>query len=95
MSYAVPVTDMRFVLEEVAQLGELARLPGYGAASPDLAEAVQPFTADALEPPYRELADVLGDVFGLDVGRAGEQARSTLWTRVHAAHLAWEAAGRP
>jgi len=41
-----------------------------------------------------ELADALADVFGLDIGRAGEQARSKLWTRVHAAHLEWEATGR-
>jgi alkylation response protein AidB-like acyl-CoA dehydrogenase len=31
---------MRFVLEEVAELDELARLPGYEAASPDLVEAI-------------------------------------------------------
>lgn len=42
-----------------------------------------------------ELADALADVFGLDAGRAGEHARTALWTRVHAAHLDWEAAGRP
>jgi arylamine N-acetyltransferase len=42
-----------------------------------------------------ELADALADVFGLDIGRAGEQSRSTLWTTLHAAHLEWEAAGRP
>ncbi|MEY2406169.1 MAG: N-hydroxyarylamine O-acetyltransferase [Acidimicrobiaceae bacterium] len=42
-----------------------------------------------------ELADALGDVFGLDVGCAGERARSALWHRVRAAHLEWEAAGPP
>ena len=41
-----------------------------------------------------ELGDALAGVFGLDIGRAGEQARSKLWTRVHAAHLEWEATGR-
>ena len=40
MSYTAPVADMRFVLEEVAELEALARLPGYEAASPDLAEAI-------------------------------------------------------
>jgi 3-(methylthio)propanoyl-CoA dehydrogenase len=40
MSYAAPLADMRFVLEEVAELDELARLPGYEAASPDLVEAI-------------------------------------------------------
>src|SRR5882672_5385456 len=40
MSYAAPLADMRFVLEEVAQLDQLATLPGYEAASPDLTEAI-------------------------------------------------------
>src|SRR5947209_5749719 len=35
MSYAAPLADMRFVLEEVAALDQLATLPGYEAASPD------------------------------------------------------------
>ena len=40
MTYSAPVADMRFVLEEVAELDQLARLPGYEAASPDLVEAI-------------------------------------------------------
>jgi 3-(methylsulfanyl)propanoyl-CoA dehydrogenase len=40
MSYTAPLADMRFVLEEVAELDELAKLPGYEAASPDLVEAI-------------------------------------------------------
>ena len=40
MSYTAPIADMRFVLEEVAELDELAQLPGYEAASPDLVEAI-------------------------------------------------------
>ena len=40
MSYAAPLADMRFVLEEVARLDELAQLPGYEAASPDLVGAI-------------------------------------------------------
>jgi len=40
MSYAAPLADMRFVLEEVAGLVEIALLPGYEAASPDLVEAI-------------------------------------------------------
>ena len=39
-----------------------------------------------------ELADALGDVFGLDLGRAGDAVRAALWKRVHAAHRAWRAA---
>src|SRR5438552_14303691 len=40
MSYAAPLADMRFVLEEIAGLAEIAELPGYEAAAPDLVEAI-------------------------------------------------------
>ncbi|HXH56259.1 arylamine N-acetyltransferase family protein [Iamia sp.] len=42
-----------------------------------------------------ELTDVLGDLFGLDLGPVDRNGRQTLWAKVHAAHEAWEAAGRP
>jgi arylamine N-acetyltransferase len=42
-----------------------------------------------------ELTDALGDLFGLDLGPMGYGARQALWAKVHAAHEAWEAAGRP
>jgi arylamine N-acetyltransferase len=38
-----------------------------------------------------ELADALADVFGLDIGRAGEQARSKLWSTLH--HSRGDASG--
>ena len=34
MSYTAPIAEMRFVLEEVAGIGELAALPGYGRVGP-------------------------------------------------------------
>ncbi len=40
MTYAAPLADMRFVLEEVAGIAELAALPGYQAADSDLVETV-------------------------------------------------------
>ena len=40
-----------------------------------------------------ELADVLGDLFGLDVSPIDDQAWDALWARVHTAHVAWESAG--
>src|ERR1700730_19240170 len=40
MSYTAPVADMRLVLEEVAELDQLATLPGYEAAAPDLVDAI-------------------------------------------------------
>ena len=42
-----------------------------------------------------ELADALGDLFGLYVGPVSDPAWDSLWARVHAAHVAWEAARRP
>ena len=40
MSYAAPLADMRFVLDEVAGIDEVASLPGYEAASADLVAAI-------------------------------------------------------
>ena len=38
--YAPPLQDMQFVLNELVDLHEIAALPGYGEATPDLARAV-------------------------------------------------------
>jgi len=38
--YAAPVQDMRFLLEELCDLGEIAKLPGLEEATPDLVSAV-------------------------------------------------------
>ncbi|MFQ5773980.1 MAG: acyl-CoA dehydrogenase [Kiloniellaceae bacterium] len=40
IEYTAPIADMRFVLDELAGLDEIARLPGYEEATPDLVEAV-------------------------------------------------------
>ena len=40
MTYAAPLADMRFVLEEVAGIDAVGALPGYGAADRDAVEAV-------------------------------------------------------
>ncbi|WP_410832994.1 acyl-CoA dehydrogenase C-terminal domain-containing protein [Paraburkholderia sp. SIMBA_030] len=39
-TYIAPLRDMRFVMTELAELGELSALPGYEEATPELAEAV-------------------------------------------------------
>jgi alkylation response protein AidB-like acyl-CoA dehydrogenase len=39
-AYVAPIADMKFVLEELAGLGEVAKLPGYEEATPDLVDAV-------------------------------------------------------
>lgn len=38
--YTPPLQDMQFVLDELVDLHEIAALPGYGEATPDLARAV-------------------------------------------------------
>ena len=38
--YTAPIADMRFALEEIAGIGEIARLPHCEQASPDLVDAV-------------------------------------------------------
>jgi acyl-CoA dehydrogenase len=40
MNYAAPLADMRFLLQEVAGLREIAQLPGCEDATPDLVDAV-------------------------------------------------------
>ncbi len=38
--YAAPLKDIRFVLNELAGLAEVAKLPGYGEATPDTVDAI-------------------------------------------------------
>ena len=40
MTYTAPIDDMRFVLDEIADLKNIAALPGYEDATPDLVDAV-------------------------------------------------------
>jgi alkylation response protein AidB-like acyl-CoA dehydrogenase len=65
MTYAAPLADMRFVLEEVAQLDEVAQLSGYEAASPDLVEAILGEAAKLAETaiaPLNQPADRIGSL---------------------------------
>jgi alkylation response protein AidB-like acyl-CoA dehydrogenase len=39
-TYKAPLRDIRFVLYELLGAGDLAQLPGFGEASPDLVDAV-------------------------------------------------------
>ena len=54
MTYTAPVKDIAFVLNNVIGLADLAKLPGFEDASPDLIEAILDesarFTADVLAP---------------------------------------------
>ena len=38
--YRAPVKDMRFVMDEIAGFNELAQLPAFAEATPDLADAI-------------------------------------------------------
>ena len=42
-----------------------------------------------------ELLATLRDVFGFDLDEFADGALDALWERTHAAHVAWDAAGRP
>ena len=65
MSYAAPLADMRFVLDEVAGIDEVASLPGYEAASADLVAAILGQAAKLAETvlaPLNQPADRIGSV---------------------------------
>ena len=53
-SYTAPLRDMKFVLNELAGLGEVGKLPGYSEVTPDLADSVLDaagrFAAEVLAP---------------------------------------------
>ncbi|TAN51081.1 MAG: hypothetical protein EPN19_12970, partial [Betaproteobacteria bacterium] len=38
--YTAPLREMRFVLNELAGLAQIATLPGYAEATPDTADAI-------------------------------------------------------
>ena len=54
MSYQAPLKDMRFVLNELAGLEEVAKLPGYQDATPDTVDAIleqaSKFSSEVLDP---------------------------------------------
>jgi alkylation response protein AidB-like acyl-CoA dehydrogenase len=39
-TYTAPLRDMQFLMREIAQIDEIARLPGYEEATPDVVEAI-------------------------------------------------------
>jgi 3-(methylthio)propanoyl-CoA dehydrogenase len=65
MSYAAPLADMRFVLDEVAGIGEVALLPGFEAVDPDLIDAILGEAARLAETvlaPLNQPADRAGSI---------------------------------
>ena len=69
-SYTAPLRDMQFVLNELADLAGVARLPGYGDATPEVVETVLDaagkFAADVLAP-----LNAAGDREGAKLGEDG------------------------
>mgnify|MGYP000973191145 FL=1 len=68
--YRAPVKDMRFVMDEIVGLSEIAQLPGYEEATPDMADAVleeaAKFAGGVLAPLNR-----VGDQQGCKLGADG------------------------
>ena len=68
--YKAPVRDMRFVMDEIVGLDEIASLPGYEEATPDMADAILEeaarFTGEVLAPLNR-----VGDTQGCKLGPDG------------------------
>src|SRR3546814_6618521 len=66
MTYEAPIAEMRFALDAVAGLPEIARLPRYEEATPDLVSAILEeagkLAADVLAP-LNQAGDRQGSVF--------------------------------
>ena len=66
MSYQAPLKNMRFVLNELAGLGEVAKLPGYQDATPDTVDAIleeaSKFASEVLDP-INHLGDQEGSIW--------------------------------
>ena len=65
MTYRAPISEMRFALDAVAGLPEIARLPGYEEATPDLVSAIM-----------EEAGKLAGDVLA-PLNQPGDRAGST------------------
>ncbi|HLS67740.1 MAG TPA: acyl-CoA dehydrogenase [Kiloniellales bacterium] len=73
--YRAPVSDMRFVLQEIAELPKIAALPGYEEATPDLVEAVLEEAgklASDLLAPLNQKGDEVGSILENGVVRTPE-----------------------
>src|SRR5690242_8581161 len=65
MSYTAPLTEMRFVLDQVAGIAEVGELPGFEAVSPELVDAILGEAARLAETviaPLNQPADRTGSV---------------------------------
>ena len=67
MPYTAPVNEQRFVLEHIVRIGELAATERYGAASPDVIDAVLEGIGQLAVGEWAPLARVGDTVGALDV----------------------------
>ncbi len=63
VTYKAPVQDQLFVLDAVTRIADLARTPGFSAATPDMVEAIVRGAAEFAEAEYAPLAEI-GDRIG-------------------------------
>ena len=82
MTYAAPLDDMRFVLDHVAGLPEIATLPGFEEAQPELVEAI---LTEAARSPSEVLAPL----------NATGDRQGCRWERGQGHHARWFPAGLP
>ena len=78
--YRAPVKDMRFLMDEIAGLREIAQLPGYEEATPDLVDAI-----------LAEAARFSGEVLA-PLNRPGDKAGCTLTANGVTTPAGWKAA---
>jgi len=88
--YRAPVKDMGFVINELAELSEVAALPGFEEASPDLVEAV-------LEEAAQLVTDVIGPTnkVGDEEGTRVEDGQVVVPQEFHTAYQQYMEGGWP
>ncbi|MDE2197148.1 MAG: acyl-CoA dehydrogenase [Gammaproteobacteria bacterium] len=95
-SYSAPLRDMQFVINELADLAGVARLPGYGEVTPELVETVLDaagrFAAEMLAP-----LNAAGDRQGSKLGPDGAVTTPTGFKQAYARFTAdgWNALALP
>ncbi|CKI02552.1 acyl-CoA dehydrogenase [Achromobacter xylosoxidans] len=93
--YTPPLQDMQFVLDELVDLHEIAALPGYGEATPDLARAVLEeagvFASEVIAPLNHS-----GDIEGVRL-EGGQPRMPAGWAQAYARFVeaGWPALSAP
>jgi len=88
MSYTPPLSEQRFVLETTAGLQELAQLPGFEGATPDMVDAILEESAKLMAGEFAPL-NAIGD----KIGARAENGVVTMPDGFQAAYEAYRAGG--